>query len=84
MKNQTETRKLTTKNTRGKLWVDIYQEGNDFISIVKEGCRLRHEGELLHLKGKQISVKTMRRVAETVEGVKGSNALYQNKYRNDK
>ena len=59
-----------------RLWVDIYQEGNDAISIVKEGCRLRHEGKSLHLKGKQILVETMRRVAETVEGVKGSNALY--------
>ena len=32
---------------------EIYQEENSALSIVKEGCRLRHDGESLQLKRKK-------------------------------
>lgn len=31
----------------------MHQEGNDTVSIVKKGCRLRHDGESLQLKRKK-------------------------------
>ena len=36
-----------------RIWVEIHQEGNDTLSIVKEGCRLRHDGYSLQLKRKK-------------------------------
>ena len=35
------------------IWVDIRQEGKDDRSIVKEGCRLRHEGDSFRLKSEK-------------------------------
>ena len=66
-----------------RLWVDLYQEGKDDISIVKEGCRLRHKGVITTEKKKN-PAERMKRVAEAVEGVKRSNAVHQNKGWNDK
>ena len=44
--------KLTTETTRGKTMGRYIPRSKDALSIVKEDCRLRHEGELLRLKSK--------------------------------
>ena len=45
---------LLPKLLENKLWVEIYQEGNDDLNIANEGCRLRYEGESLRLKSKKV------------------------------
>ena len=69
---------VTAETTRENLWVDIYQEGKDAWSIVKEGCRLWHDGESLRLKSKTILTELTRRVVEAGEGGNVSNAVNRN------
>lgn len=52
-KKETVTEKITDESTRGKTICRYVSRRKRLSSIVKEGCRLRHEGESLRLKRKK-------------------------------